>query len=273
MENDDACAQQRPLGLAPSNEGKQNLTGPRRRPGDASPHMFANARQLTDNPGFSETAHLYTAFETNHEGHTSKPEPGNHWPDGVLQPSHPQNERVETGKEPGQTSEESDRLQLLNDASSNQIEATDPLQQMAERVRAATVTMLGGEALLGRLIRNEEDLLEALAMGFPGQVLRKLQDAGCPHAVLEQVIAPRRTLMRRRAAGQRLTSEESDAAWRLAHALTLAESVLNGLAAAINWLTRPKEGTGRAPIELLKTSVGAAYVERKLRQLDWGDVA
>lgn len=168
---------------------------------------------------------------------------------------------------------DAERLKLLDEAASTQADVRDPIHGMAIAIHAATIELLGGESLLGRTIRSDEDLVEALANGFPGQVLRKLQEAGCPHLILEQVVAPRRTLMRRRGEGKRLTSEESDATWRLAHAIALAERVLDGRSAALSWLTRPRERSDRTFIELLNTSVGAAYVERKLWQLEWGDVS
>jgi putative toxin-antitoxin system antitoxin component (TIGR02293 family) len=117
-------------------------------------------------------------------------------------------------------------------------------------------------------------LLDALIQGFPADVLSALREAGLPHSVFEQVVAPRRTLMRRKAEGQRLTRAESDAAWRLANVFALATRVLNGRKAAIDWLTRAKPTfANRTPIDLLETSVGAAHVNRMLQRLEWGDVA
>jgi len=169
---------------------------------------------------------------------------------------------------------EADRLALLDSAALPNSTVGDPIREFEERSRDLALEMLGGEAVLGRPVRSDEDLVQALMAGFPAQVLRSLQDAGYPHKVLEQVIAPRRTLMRRRAAKQRLTRAESDSAWRLAHVLVMASNILNGPQAAIAWLTRAKPAFGgQAPVDLLETSVGAAHVERLLKRLDWGDVA
>lgn len=174
----------------------------------------------------------------------------------------------------GRALPERDRLALLDHAADPKAGAGDPIRVLEERSRDETVALLGGEAALGCPVRTDEELIQALIAGFPGQVVRSLQEAGYPHKVLEQVIAPRRTLMRRRAPAQRLGRAESDAAWRLAHALVLASDVLNGRQAAMAWLTRPKQVfAGRTPVDLLETSVGAAHVERLLRRLDWGDVA
>ncbi len=169
---------------------------------------------------------------------------------------------------------ETDRLALLDSAALPAATAVDPIRAFEERSRDLAFEILGGEAVLGRQVRSDEDLVQALMAGFPAQVLRSLQDAGYPHKVLEQVIAPRRTLMRRRASKQRLTRAESDSAWRLAHVLVMASHVLNGPQSAIAWLTRAKPAFGgQAPVDLLETSVGATHVERLLRRLDWGDIA
>lgn len=177
-------------------------------------------------------------------------------------------------KQAGGALSETNRQALLSKAVHQSSTATDPIRALEEHARSKAVELLGSDAVLGLAIRSEEDLLQALSLGFPGQVLRSLQDAGYPHVILEQVIAPRRTLMRRRSPGERLTRGESDAAWRLAYALALASKVLNGPKAALDWLTRPKPSfREQRPIDLLETSVGTAAVERMLKQLDWGDVA
>lgn len=166
------------------------------------------------------------------------------------------------------------RLNLLDEAASTADQAIDPYQAFEDATRAEAVALLGGDAVLGRAIRNDQELLEALIQGFPADVLRALRDAGLPHTMFEQVVAPRRTLMRRKAEGQRLTRSESDAVWRLSVAFALGARVLNGRKAAVDWLSRPKSTfANQTPIDLLETSVGAAHVYQMLRRLEWGDVA
>jgi putative toxin-antitoxin system antitoxin component (TIGR02293 family) len=165
-------------------------------------------------------------------------------------------------------------LELLDAASSGTSPIDDPIQIFEDINLVETVALLGGEPVLGRAITNDQELLDALIQGFPAGVLSALREAGIPHSVFEQVVAPRRTLMRRKAEGQRLTRAESDAAWRLANVFALATRVLNGRKAAIDWLTRAKPTfANRTPIDLLETSVGAAHVSRMLQRLEWGDVA
>lgn len=196
----------------------------------------------------------------------------------------PLNEKPENGEnlveaagpdaDPMPVPENDERLNFLANAARRQRDARDPLQELEAAVRADAIKTLGGETAIGRSILSEEDLVEALAAGFPADVLDQLRKAGYSYAVLEQVVAPRRTLMRRKSAQQRLTRSESDAAWRLAHVLSLGSRVFDGPKAALAWLNREKGSfMGRSPIDLLETSVGTAYVERILRSLDWGDVA
>ena len=180
----------------------------------------------------------------------------------------------EVDKTSSDTLAEQTRLTLLDAATKATPTVNDPLQAFEDRTRSETVTLLGGESVLGRTITNDQELLEALIHGFPADVLRALRESGIPHNVFEQIVAPRRTLMRRKAEGQRLTRSESDAVWRLANAYALAARVLNGRKAAIDWLTRAKPAfANQTPIDLLETSVGSAHVNRMLQRLEWGDVA
>lgn len=184
-------------------------------------------------------------------------------------------ESADKAQEGGPTIEDDpSRLALLAAAAGGTGNAWNHLQRLDAALWSDAIALLGGEAVLGRPIPNEETLVEALAAGLPVDVIGALRQAGYAPAVVEQVVAPRRTLRRRKAEQQRLSRGESDAVWRLAHVLALATRVFSGRKAALAWLTRPKPGLGsRTPIDLVETSVGTAYVERILRGLDWGDVA
>ncbi|OHD09887.1 antitoxin Xre-like helix-turn-helix domain-containing protein [Sphingopyxis sp. RIFCSPHIGHO2_12_FULL_65_19] len=136
-------------------------------------------------------------------------------------------------------------------------------------IRGAALALLGLDAAA---IRTEEELIEAIAAGFPAQAIEALRAAGWPYAAMEAVIAPRRTLMRRKRDGQPLTPSESDAAWRLALVLVSAEPVFASREAAIAWLLRAKVGLrGRTPAELIASSVGTAQILSLLRRIDRGD--
>jgi small subunit ribosomal protein S8 len=136
------------------------------------------------------------------------------------------------------------------------------------------VKILGASEALGCELETTDHLLRHIMEGFPAKVLQSLCDAGWKHKDLEVVIAPRRTLMRRKSENARLTRNESDAAWRMAYVLALASDVLEGRAAAMRWLSRDKPAIGNfAPINLLSSSIGTEKVVELLRSLDWGDIA
>ncbi|HEV2818209.1 MAG TPA: antitoxin Xre/MbcA/ParS toxin-binding domain-containing protein [Allosphingosinicella sp.] len=147
-------------------------------------------------------------------------------------------------------------------------------RRFEDSVFSGAVEALGGARALGMAVRDEADLLRAIELGFPASVLASLRGVGFRSGDLEGVIAPRRTLARRKAVGQRLTRVESDAAWRTAHVFSLGARVLRGPETALAWLRRPKAALGdQIPIDLIETGVGAQAVERLLYQLEWGDVA
>lgn len=136
-------------------------------------------------------------------------------------------------------------------------------------LRRAAVGLLGLDSAAAD---TEETLIEAIAEGFPATTIDALRSAGWPYEVMQEVIAPRRTLMRRKSAGHTLTPSESDAAWRLATILVAAERVFASRAAALAWLLRTKITLrGRSPAELLASSVGTAHIASVLRRIDAGD--
>lgn len=178
------------------------------------------------------------------------------------------------GKKDTTATESSDLASMLKEAAKAEFAAIDPIASAAQEVQTAAQEILGGKEVIGRAITGDADLLDVISIGFPGQVLGHLNKAGIPGIVLQNVIAPQRTLMRRRKDGQRLTRPESDAAWRLATSVALASRVLNGRKAAIAWLERSKSiFHGQSGFDLIETSVGTELVLRVLRQLDYGDLA
>jgi putative toxin-antitoxin system antitoxin component (TIGR02293 family) len=167
------------------------------------------------------------------------------------------------------------RLRLLYEAAKEAKETTGTLEGLSSpfdtKVFLTAIDILGGSKALGR-IRSEYDLLESIQRGFPIGVVDNLRSAGFSQQILEEVIAPKRTLARRKTEGQRLTVVESDASWRLAHVLALGEKVLSGRDQALGWLSRAKASlAGYRPFEVLSTALGAARVEGLLQQLEWGN--
>jgi len=165
-------------------------------------------------------------------------------------------------------------LRLAKEPNPSSESAAPRAAQFERQVLRESAVILGGAAGLGIDVRDERDLLGAVARGFPVGTLMALREAGYAGDSIERVVAPRRTLARRRATAKRLTEAESDAAWRMAHCLALATAVLRDKKTAMDWLSRPKSEFGNSrPVDLLATGVGARAVERLLLQLEWGNVA
>lgn len=133
-------------------------------------------------------------------------------------------------------------------------------------------------ALLARLlglksVYSEFDLIERLEKGLHVATVHSLrQRVNLTDPEIHQLIAPRRTLSRREAAGQVLSTEEADKVVRIARVLARAQQVFAGqpdYAAA--WMREPKSSLGdRTPMQLLATESGALAVEEQLIGLEHG---
>ena len=117
---------------------------------------------------------------------------------------------------------------------------------------------------------RERALSGALHHLTPEQLLR----IWGPHfsaAELYEGVAPERTLARRRAKREALTSGETDRALRLARATTEAARVFGDAEKAARWLRKPNASLGgQTPLSLLRTEAGAKAVEESLIQIDHG---
>lgn len=134
--------------------------------------------------------------------------------------------------------------------------------------RRAELTMLG--KLLDARIRNETDLAELASGRVAVEVIDRLTAQGLKADELAFII-PRRTLTHRRQQHERLSTEESDRAIRLARILAQAAAVFGNTAKAMHWLRNPqKRFTGRSALEMASTEHGARLVEDALIQIDEG---
>ncbi len=88
---------------------------------------------------------------------------------------------------------------------------------------------------------------------------------------LYRLVAPKRTLMRRKASDALLTPEETDKAVRLARIAVQADRAFGNPDKASRWLRRDNRALGgKAPIDLLATETGARIVEELLGQIEHG---
>ena len=137
-----------------------------------------------------------------------------------------------------------------------------------ESLHALTAKLLGLVA-----VHSEVDLIERLEKGLTIATVHSLRvRAKLTDAETYQLIAPRRTLNRREASGQLLSSEEADKAVRVARVTARAQQVFAGQPAyAETWLREPKCSLGdRTPLQLLATESGARVVEEQLAGIEHG---
>jgi putative toxin-antitoxin system antitoxin component (TIGR02293 family) len=127
--------------------------------------------------------------------------------------------------------------------------------------------------LLGLKLQTEIDLIERLEQGLTIAAVHHLQtQAPLSDAETFDLIAPRRTLSRREAAGQTLTAEEGDRTVRVARTIARAQQVFAGQPEyAAQWLREPKSHLGnRVPLQALATESGALAVDEMLLDIDYG---
>ena len=137
-----------------------------------------------------------------------------------------------------------------------------------ESLYAITAKLLGLKA-----VHSEVDLIERLEKGLTIATVHSLRvRANLSDAEIYQLIAPRRTLNRREASGQLLSSEEADKAVRVARVTARARQVFAGQSAyAAAWLRQPNTSLGdRTPLQLLATESGALAVEEQLIGIEHG---
>lgn len=88
---------------------------------------------------------------------------------------------------------------------------------------------------------------------------------------IDELVIPKRTLVRRRANHEDLSREEQDKALRLARIISEADRVFGDKKIADRWLRQPLASfAGQKPLQLLKTEHGALAVDEVLGQIDHG---
>jgi putative toxin-antitoxin system antitoxin component (TIGR02293 family) len=144
---------------------------------------------------------------------------------------------------------------------------------MVNEIRAV-IRELGGERVLGRALRSDEDLRQAIREGFPHAVLGELlRTSGLTLKELADALdlSPRSLQRRRRG---RLARFESDRLYRLARVVALARESLGDEARATRWLKRTNRALGGlAPIAAIDTELGARQVENLLGRIGYGGIS
>jgi putative toxin-antitoxin system antitoxin component (TIGR02293 family) len=133
---------------------------------------------------------------------------------------------------------------------------------------------LGGQPVLGSVVRSQADLALAVRNRLPLAALKGLARAGLSEQEIEKYVIPQRTRRHRADKNQPLTVEESDRAVRLLRVQTLAEDSFADKEKANRWLRRAlTELDGEAPLVVAQTEAGARVVETILGKIAWGAAA
>lgn len=104
--------------------------------------------------------------------------------------------------------------------------------------------------------------------------LEKLRERGFTNEEIYRIVAPRRTLARRKEREQNLTATESDRVLRLQRISDIADRVFASHEKAQRWLRKENRALdGVRPIDLLMSETGAHIVEQELHRIDYGMLA
>lgn len=138
---------------------------------------------------------------------------------------------------------------------------------MGESKRVKNAASVKGTAEL----KSSEDIPLAPAARAHLDILDELVRHGYSDEELSDLVVPKRTLARRRAASELLTVEETDKALRLKRIAKLAERVFGDAIKAQRWLRKPKRSLlGDAPVDYLASENGARLVEEMLGRIEHG---
>ena len=101
--------------------------------------------------------------------------------------------------------------------------------------------------------------------------LDTLTGHGFSNDEIYKIVAPRRTIARRREKNEQLSLVETDRVLRLQRVVKEAERVFGNPEKAHRWLREPSRALDKAvPLELLETEAGARIVENELGVIDHG---
>ena len=137
----------------------------------------------------------------------------------------------------------------------------------------AIAEILGGSKVLGKAIKNPDDLAQLVRTGLPaGSVSALAERLHLGNGVLSRKLGiPQRTLTRRLSHGSLLTAAESDRTVRMARVCANAVEMIGDQDKAIEWLGTPNRALGgERPLDQLDTDTGARMVEDILGRIAYG---
>lgn len=131
---------------------------------------------------------------------------------------------------------------------------------------------LGGPQALGREIRSDFDLDDAIREGLPLSTIESVVRGGTlRRSELDALVIPRRTLAHRKRLGRRLTTRQSDRLTRVVRVVARAEEAIGDSTKAQRWLRKPNRALQcKRPLDLAGSDVGIRVVEQLLGRIEHG---
>lgn len=137
--------------------------------------------------------------------------------------------------------------------------------------------LLGGPKILGRGIRSQLKMADAVDRGLPTDSLNHVKKAlGLSDAEVALTLGiSLKTIHRlRKDPGRHLSSQASDRLYRLARLYQLASDVLEDADSAREWLRSRQIGLdNRVPMELMTSEAGSREVEALLMRIEYGVIS
>ena len=137
---------------------------------------------------------------------------------------------------------------------------------------AVIAERLGGRKVLRREVRSELDLAEVVRDGISYSALdHVLRSDDLEASEAYALVGSRRTLLRKKQEGKKLSPAESDRLTRVVRIIARAEEALGNREKAHAWLRLPNRALGgQQPLDLLDSDAGSRMVERILGRIEHG---
>lgn len=131
---------------------------------------------------------------------------------------------------------------------------------------------LGGRKVLRREVRSELDLAEVVRDGMSyGALDHVLRSDDLEASEAYALVGSRRTLLRKKQEGKKLSPAESDRLTRVVRIIARTEEALGNREKAHAWLRLPNRALGgQQPLDLLDSDAGSRMVERILGRIEHG---
>jgi putative toxin-antitoxin system antitoxin component (TIGR02293 family) len=117
---------------------------------------------------------------------------------------------------------------------------------------------------------HEIEQLTGQRFPLPYDSVEALKERGFTSEELYSIVAPRRTLARRKERGEDLSVAESDRVLRIQHISDMADRIFGEHEKAHRWLRKRSRVLKEVPVVLLQSETGARLVEEELHRIDYG---